>query len=538
MDFLEVYWTDVYKTGHQPMLPPGSQLMFSNFTPRSGRLANIPNSKGVIAIGNQMMLMKMKHDWDVNFFKRDVSEIDQFGQDMTDMLMLGEDNPYNTDHIKALHELQYLPLEFRAITEGTHLPYKVPMFTVHNTKPLSKTVVDWIVNYLETIMSAESWQAPTSATTALAFKEHGMKGIKLTDPENMWFLDYKYHDFSMRGMGGKSAILNSGIGFAAVSRGSDTLPVIPGARKYYGAKKACINSVIATEHAIMCAVTGFYKIKNDGSWEKIGELEIETFRYLLKKFPKGILSIVSDTWDLWRVICDYCVELKDEILARDGKVVFRPDSGNPVDIMCGKVDYTLAYMEGVTTEQYWADTDPSAIKPEDKGVIELLWDIFGGDTSSTGYKRLNPKVGAIYGDSITFQRSVDIDARMIAKGFATTNYVLGVGSYSLQYCTRDTHGFAQKATAVEVEDHLIEIFKDPITDSGDKKSAKGLLAVHKNSEGEYVLRDQVTWDEVNSEKNELKLVFRDGEFFNQTTYDEIRERIDKQLGIEREKVAA
>jgi len=467
---------------------------------------------------------------------------------MTEMLMLKTE--FDTTHIKDLHGVGYLPVEIRSIEEGTFIPYKVPMYSIVNTVPMSNIVFDWIVNYLETILSAEAWMSPTSATTAFAFKKAGRANILKTDPENLWFLDYKYHDFSMRGMGGKSAITNSGMGFAAVSRGSDTLPVIPLARIFYDETKTCINSVIATEHAIMCTLTGFFLQQEDGTWEKIGGLEIKTFKYLLELFPTGILSVVSDTWDLWRVLVEYCSVLKEEILARDGKLVIRPDSGDPVDIMCGldipvfdmiedaeryfhkNVNGNLIFKIG----ENWCkvvmhrgnDFKYEIYQPEakDKGVIELLWDVFGGDLSSTGYKRLNSKIGAIYGDSITLARSEAIDARMMAKGFATTNYVLGVGSYSLQHVTRDVHGFAQKATHVIVNGHDIEIFKDPITDNGDKKSARGLLVVYKNENGTYYLKDQATWDEVNSSENCLRPIYRDGKFFNPTTLTAIRERID------------
>lgn len=552
MNCLELYWTDSYKTGHKPMLPPGSTLMSSNLTPRSGRLANFPDSMGIIAIGAQKLVRQMKEDWDRNFFSRPIEEIDQFGKDITDMLMLSE--PFDVTHFKELHKLGYLPLQFRAITEGTFLPYKVPMTTIVNTHPLSGEVVDWLVNYLETINSCEAWQMPTSATTAFEFKKRGRAGIELTDPECMWFLDFKYHDFSMRGMGGKSAVVNSGLGFAAVSRGSDTLPVIPMARKYYDETDVCINSVIASEHAIMCTLTGFFLQQKDGSWDKIGELEVETFRYLLKKFPSGILSLVSDTWDLWRVLIEYCVILKDEILARDGKLVIRPDSGDPVDIMTGNItaifkdtdDFEAIgkhFRGRMTGSENYFRIDDKFYKvlihsgndfrcteitptPQQKGVVELLWDVFGGTITSTGYKKLNSKVGAIYGDSINIDRSDRIDERMIEKGFATTNYVLGVGSYSLQYVTRDTHGFAQKATYVEVNGVGIEIFKDPITDGGDKKSARGLLAVFLDDNGGYVLKDRATWADVNSEENQLKVIFEDGKFYNETTFTAIRGRID------------
>ena len=515
-NFLEIYWTDVYKTGHKPMLPVGSVLMQSNFTPRSGKYSNCPNNGKIVSAGQQMMVRKLKEDWDTNFFKRPIEEIDLFGEDMTKMLMFDENNKYNVDHFKELHKLGYLPIEIKSIEEGNLISYKIPFYTIVNTKPLNGEVFDWIVNYLETILSAESWQTPTSATFAHALIKLGRERVLRTDPENLWFVDYQFHDFSMRGMGGKSAIVNSGIGFSMASRGSDTLPVIPAARKYYDEKEPPINSVIASEHAIMCALTGFFLRAKDGTWEKIGELEIETFRYLLNKFPKGILSLVSDTWDLWRVIVDYCRILKDEILARDGKLVIRPDSGDPVDIICGSIITPI-----------W---DGEKYLPESKGVIELLWDVFGGTVNEQGYKVLDPHIGAIYGDSITYARAEAIFDRLEAKEFASTNIVLGVGSYSLQYCTRDTHGFAQKATYVEIEYNGvvegIEIFKDPITDDGIKKSARGLLMVYKDENGEYILKDRCSWDDVNSDRNELKTIFKDGVFYNETTYSKIRERLN------------
>ena len=548
---LELYWTDVYKTGHKLMLPPGSTLMYSNFTPRSGKWSNCPNNGKILSFGQQMTVRKMQADWKESFFDRPVEEIYQFGRDMTEMLMLKE--PFDVSHFVALHQLGYLPIEIKAIEEGNLIPYKIPLYDIVNTKPLNGFIADWIVNYLETILSAESWHSPTSATLGYSFRKLGHEWIMKTDPENIWFLDYQFHDFSMRGMPGKSAIVNSGLGFSTCSRGSDTLPVIPAARIFYDEKGVCINSVIASEHAIMCSITGFYLREKGGSWAKIGELEVETFRYLLKKFPTGILSLVSDTWDLWRVITEYCRILKDEILARDGKLVIRPDSGDPVDIICGKRIPKFNTIEEAQ-HHFHKNVNNNIIfilngewfkvvrhsgndfkyesyipKPEDKGVIELLYEVFGGDVRSTGYIRLNPKIGAIYGDSITYARAEQIFIRLAEKGFASTNIVLGIGSYSLQGVTRDVHGFAQKVTYIEINGVGIEIFKDPITDDGGKKSARGLIIVFKDEKGDYKIKDQCTWEEVYSERNELKTIFKDGKFFNTTTLTAIRLRINKQL---------
>jgi nicotinamide phosphoribosyltransferase len=237
----------------------------------------------------------------------------------------------------------------------------------------------------------------------------------------------------------------------------------------------------------------------------------------METYPTGILSIVSDTWDLWTVVTDYLPTLKDEIMSRDGKIVIRPDSGDPVDILCGYNSLTTDEFKGK------AITVGDA-HPANKGLIELLWETFGGTTNSQGYKVLDPHIGAIYGDSITPDRARQIIERLARKGFASTNVVLGIGSYTYQYNTRDTFGFAMKATYVEVEGKGREIFKDPITDDGTKKSAKGLLHVSKNPEtGELELRDMVS--RKTEAEGELKTIFKDGKFYNRTTLTEVRNKI-------------
>jgi nicotinamide phosphoribosyltransferase len=197
--------------------------------------------------------------------------------------------------------------------------------------------------------------------------------------------------------------------------------------------------------------------------------EIETFKRLITGvYPKGIVSIVSDTWDLWKVCTEYLSELKDIILARDGKVVIRPDSGDPVEIICGNPN--------------------GATENERKGVVELLWDVFGGTETEKGYKLLDSHIG----DSITRQRATEICQRLMDKGFAS-QVVFGIGSFTYQYNTRDTFGIAMKATYIEIGDEAREIFKKPITDDGTKISATGLLCVVKEN-NEYKLLDKVDWE--------------------------------------------
>jgi nicotinamide phosphoribosyltransferase len=240
-------------------------------------------------------------------------------------------------------------------------------------------------------------------------------------------------------------------------------------------------------------------------------------------YPKGILSVVSDTWNIWDVCTKHIVTLKEEILARDGKLVIRPDSGDPVDILCGKIKDDFSII--------------TPTKEESKGVIELLWDVFGGTINEQGYKVLDPHIGAIYGDSITIDRANEICTRLEAKGFASTNVVLGIGSFTYQYNTRDTFGFAMKATYVEIihpaesgspasATEGREIFKDPITDDGTKKSATGLLCVEEH-DGKIGLYDKVQW--ATEKTGLLQAIYLNGEFHNTTDLATIRQRVQSNI---------
>ena len=246
--------------------------------------------------------------------------------------------------------------------------------------------------------------------------------------------------------------------------------------------------------------------------------ELDGIRTLIGKYPAGILSMVSDTFDLWRMCTKYLPLLKEEILARkDGKLVIRPDSGDPVDILCGlnTGKYRGQFSDENSFYEFFKDGVSPYRKEEFKGVIELLWDVFGGTINEQGYKVLDPHIGAIYGDSITIDRSNEICRRLAEKGFASTNVVLGIGSFTYQYNTRDTFGFAMKATYVEINGEGREIFKDPITDDGTKKSATGLLCVETLPDGKIGLYDKVT---LNTEDTGLlQTIYKDRVFNNQTT---------------------
>lgn len=474
--------TDGYKTGHHLQYPKNTTLVYSNFTPRSNRYAPA-GCDHVVSFGQQMVMKQIHEAFQNEFFSKSKQKVcGEMKRELS--IYLGTD--YDVSHFEALHDLGYLPIRVKAIKEGTLVPMKVPVLTIYNTHP----DFYWITNYLETIISNLLWKPMTSATIAHEYRKVLTKWQQKTDAEKGWFIDWQGHDFSMRGMDSVDAVISSGLGHLTSFSGTDSLPTLYGARKYYNEDGFIGGSVNATEHSVMCA---------GGADDEVG-----TFRRLLETYPTGILSVVSDTWDLWKVCTEHVVTLKEEILARDGKLVIRPDSGDPVDILCGTRD---------SIDRDWDGT------PEQKGVIELLWDVFGGTINEQGYKILDSHIGAIYGDSITIDRADKICRRLESKGFASTNVVLGIGSFTYQYNTRDTFGFAMKATYVEANGEGRAIFKDPITDDGTKKSATGLLMVS----DELTLIDKVSWDL--EPHGALQNIYLDGYFINKTTLTEIRNRL-------------
>ncbi|MEM6814281.1 MAG: nicotinate phosphoribosyltransferase [Bacteroidota bacterium] len=475
-------FTDGYKVDHRRQYPENTTLVYSNWTPRKSRIKGIDE---VVFFGLQYFIKKyIIEDFENNFFNQPKEAVcSKYARRINNYL--GENN-VGVQHIAALHDLGYIPIVIKALPEGVSVPVRVPMFTMYNTRP----EFFWLTNYFETLLSTTVWLPCNSATIAKQYRTILDKYAKETSsiPE---FVDWQGHDFSMRGMAGLEAAKLSAIGHLLSFTGTDTIPAIDFLETYYNANsdtELIGGSVAATEHSVMCMGTD------------VGEED--TFKRLITEvYPNGIVSIVSDTWDLWKVLTEYLSNLKEEVLGRNGKVVIRPDSGDPVDIICGNPN-------GETLK-------------ERKGVIELLWDVFGGTINEKGYKELDSHIGAIYGDSITLERATQICERLKMKGFASTNVVLGIGSFTYQYNTRDTFGFAMKATYGEVNGVGREIFKNPITDDGTKKSAKGLLKIVK-SNGKYELVDQVSWEE--ERLGELREVFRDGKLIIEESLIEIRNR--------------
>lgn len=504
-------FTDAYKLGHVQQYPAKITRVLSNFTNRGSRIDRVDH---VVNFGLQYFLSHILGDAFKPFFAATEDEVaEQFEAFTTEVL---GPNAIGSDHIRALHRKGYLPLKIRALPEGALVPLRVPLLTVENTDP----EFFWLTNYIETVLSSSIWQPGTSATTAYYFRkmldEWALKTAGTTAG-----VQWQGHDFSFRGMPGQEAAAASGAGHLLSFTGSDNLNVIPWVDKFYpGDNGLILASVAATEHSVMCAGASDAPRDEDGNID-----EIETYRRLLTIYPAGIVSVVSDTYNLWTVLTDVLPRLKDQIMAREGKLVIRPDSGDPVDILTGEGEHPEALK--LRAE---AGEDPNA-RPWEKGVVELLWDVFGGTVNEQGYKVLDPHIGAIYGDSITYERGEEISRRLAAKGFASTNVVYGVGSYTYQYVTRDTFASAVKSTWVEIDGEGREIFKDPITDNGTKKSAKGRIAViyqidPNTGEKDYALVDgEVGAILEGTDADMLTTVWEDGQFKKVYSFAEVRENL-------------
>jgi nicotinamide phosphoribosyltransferase len=486
---------DYYKADHRSQYETGTEMVYSNATPRSNKIfaAQWPKHDGkYVAFGMEAVVQHFIHDlFDENFFNQPATKVcDQYKRTIEDSLGEGA---ITFDHIHALHELGYLPVEIKALPEGYVANMKVPFLTIKNTLP----EFFWLVNYLETLLSSVLWKPLTTATIAREYRkiidnyaeQTGSTGVN----------ELQCHDFSFRGMSGLEDATFAGMGHLTSFNGTDSAVAKQAVEYFYNAPAGTGLSVPATEHSVMC----MGKKSN----------EIDTFKRILDLYPTGIVSIVSDTWDFWKVMTSYTVLLKDQIKAREGKTVFRPDSGDPVKIITGYTEDEVYRRNGV-----WHCVETNQQLPDYvvKGAVECLYEVFGGTKTEKGYIELDESVGLIYGDSITLQRCEQILQRLKLKGYASSNIVFGIGSFTYQFLTRDTLGIAVKATAGIVDGEFREIFKEPATDDGTKKSATGYLIVQDGK----LLQKQET-----DAGGDLEVIFRDGEIKRHTNLQDIRNAI-------------
>ena len=452
--------SDFYKCNHHTMYDKDIKYIHSYLEARGGY------SKDIVFYGLQMILK--------DHF--DGVRVEQWMLDDADDIMFsafGTREYFNREGWQRIIDVHggKLPVKIDAIPEGTVLPVSNALVTVVNTDP----ELPWLTNWIETIL-LHVWHPTTVATTSYNFHLIGKKYANMAGEQlSPVFLN----DFGFRGV---SNVIGAGRGGSAhllCSIGTDTIEGIMYAKKYYYAdpmKETIGVSVKASEHNPT--------IQNGPSGE---HAVIE--KVIFDSPDDAIVSVVIDSFDDMATV-DYLTKtIVDRILARKGKVVLRPDSGDPA------------------TKSF--------------EILTRIWENVGGTINEQGYKVLDPHFGVIYGDGINLDSIEKILKTVVEFGkFAASNIVFGSGGGLLQACTRDTHRFAFKGSANFKGDRWVDVYKDPATDSG-KRSKRGLLAVVFEN-GTY---KTVRQEELGDRENILQTVFLNGDMVKEYTFAEIRKRV-------------
>lgn len=524
---------DSYKVSQKFLMPPNTEFVYSNTTPRKSRIDGVTH---VVNFGLQYFIKEYLIDrWQEDFFNMEEDEaVKQYVRIIT--CHLGPDVVAEKE-VRSLHRLGYLPIRIKSLPEGDLVPMRVPVNTIVNTHK----DFGWLTNYLETIMQCETWPAITLATLFREFKKVFNKYADLTS-ETRDMVPFQGHLFAMRGMSSLQSNISTGMAHLLSFVGTDTIPSLVGAEYYYNAnieEELLGVSVAASEHS-----------QETAYFDEDHEDESAYIQAMLDAVPTGIVSVVCDGTDYWKFITETLPKFKDQIMARDGKFVCRADSGDQTLISCGYDCVTVnktkdEFLDKLFTQTYQVKYFPTkydCVKTSDgfyldnrgdelqeyevDGSLLTLYKVFGGQVNSKGYKVLDPHIGFIYGDGMNFERVNMILEKLVDKEISTENMVFGLGSYVAQMATsRDTFSIALKCTHTVIDGKPKDIFKDPKTDSGMKKSAKGLLRVDK-IDGEYVLKDQCTPEE--EQGGELKTVFENGKLLIDHTFSEIKDRLNNQ----------
>lgn len=573
-----IFLTDSYKLSHLNFTPKGVETIYSNFTPRFTEHLKSKMSTfdgGIVFFGLQAAIKKIVFDyWQEGFFKRNKEDVIGEAQKFLTRYI----GMSNLKHFEDLHDLGYLPILIKALPEGCVISKGIPCFTITNTHP----DYQWLPNYLESVFSAEVWKPMTTATIGRTLKNLAVDAAIETTGSALG-ADFQLHDFSFRGQSGVESGAASGAGFLLSTLGTDNIPSIVWMQHNYDAdiyNDDVAFSVPAGEHSVttlgiqletkniqMTAIENNIYIPEV---EDILELAERNYvSYVLNQFPTGIVSYVADSYDYFGFLEKTLPAMKDAIEARDGKFVVRGDSGDPVEIISGidildvsyteklqhgavdaayhdipedgsnivegsyskvfkfkgeifKVDYEVETFQNTLEDVLIKGFYPYELTTKEKGTIQALYDIFGGHVNDKGYIELSEKIGMIYGDGINETRMLEIFKRLKAQGFASTNVVFGIGSYTLNMLSRDDLGTAVKATSAWVNGDLVPIYKNPKTDTS-KKSARGLLKVVQEPNGMLSLRDDVSV--IGETEGMLQIVFKDGLMYNPTNYNKVVETL-------------
>jgi nicotinamide phosphoribosyltransferase len=447
--------TDSYKVSHHKQYPPGTSKIVSYFESRGGKHSEI------CFFGLQYFIKKYLVG-SVITYEMIVEASELYA------LHFGNSNLFNCEGWKYIvdHHDGKLPILIKSLPEGTVLPYKNALFTMENTDPKCF----WLTNFLETLL-VQVWYPMTVATNSREQKKVIHQFLQETgDPSG---IDFKLHDFGCRGV---SSMETAGIGAAAHLTqflGTDTVPGLQVARKYYQADCAGF-SIPASEHSTIT------------SWGK--DKELDAYRNMLQQYPTGLVACVSDSYNLWEAASElWGKQLKDLVMKREGTLVIRPDSGDPPTV--------------------------------DLKLLNLLGDAFGYTTNSKGYKVLDHHVRIIQGDGIDYEMIINILTRLKDNGWSADNIAFGSGGGLLQKMDRDTQKCAFKCCLAIINGKEVEVYKDPITDPG-KKSKKGYLSVHCQN-NQWQTKSDGNHDFSN---DLLRPVFKNGELLIDEKWEDIKNR--------------
>jgi len=450
-----VLLTDSYKVSHHKEYPPGTEQVYSYFESRGG---DFPST---VFFGLQYLLKNYLQGPVVTPEKIDAAE-------RLFALHFGNAALFHRrgwEHICERHDGR-LPVRIKAVPEGTVLPTHNVLMTIENTDPDCY----WLTNYLETLL-VQVWYPSTVATQSRAMKQAIADSLARTGDPSL--VDFKLHDFGFRGV---SSVETAGIGGAAHLvnfSGTDNLAGVVLAQEFYGAKMPGF-SLPAAEHSTIT------------SWGR--EHEVDAYRNMLTQFPTGLVAVVSDSYDIFNACSKIWGEqLRAEVLARDGTLIIRPDSGDPPTVVVR--------------------------------VLALLGDAFGSEVNARGYRVLNPRVRVIQGDGIDRMMLTKILQAVESANWSADNIAFGSGGGLLQKLNRDTCKYAFKCASATVRGVERDVFKQPVTDQG-KRSKAGRMKLIRRDGAYLTVRD----DGASPDPDLLQEVFVDGQVTKEMNWEEIRAR--------------
>ena len=479
---------DTYKNCHVDVYPEGMTKLVSYLVPRKSMFEK---QQKVVVFGIQAFIKNFKENADAWFAKPTSEVIADYEKKMN--LQLGPGN-YETSHIEKLHRLGYLPLKIKALPEGSLVNMGVPIASVENTDP----DFAWLAQWTECWLQGEVWKPCNDATAGYMYYKIAKKWYdKTTDGADPRMAA---SDFGMRGMSCMEEACKTSASWLISFNKTSTVPAISWLDYFYNADCSYNHlgiGAVSIEHSVVSSNVA------------VGTSEKELILKLLKQYKN--FSYVADTYDYWDVVKNVLPEIKEEILAHEGKILIRPDSGDQ-------------YENVIQT-------------------VQSLWETFGGTENKKGYKVLNPHVGMILGDGCTLKQVEKIWKKLEEMKFAATNCLFGVGAFCFHaffegdkmiVSTRDTFGFAQKTTYIQLMDgRELEVVKDPKTDTAKlKKSHKGLVFVEKVG-NDYVATDGLDEDAYEkyeeTHKDEMQVVFVNGVYFHCQNLMDIRARLAKEV---------